>query len=151
MEKILILMSCGRHDRGKLFPRSKRQIEHLKHPIAKIAGSLDMQTCAVFHDGSPEALETISLMEVPDNGEREFLMASLKSGPDEYELNKTFRLVEDVDRPVILLVVDHIYASKFASFYLDRLEKSVETHHLTEGEAVIVEADGTFHLLSPQD
>jgi len=151
MDKTLILMACGRNDRGKLFPRAKRQIEHLKHPIAKIAGDLDMQTCAVFHDGSPEALETISLLEVPDNGEREFLMASLKTGPDEYELNKTFRLVEDVEKPAIVLVLDHVFASKFAAFYLDRLDKSVESHHVSEGEAVIVEADGTFHLLSPQD
>jgi hypothetical protein len=151
MDKILILMACGRNDRGKLFPRAKRQLEHLQHPIAKIAGNLDMHNCAVFHDGSPEAIETITIMGIPDNGEREFLMASLKTGPDEYELNKTFRLVEDIEKPVIVLVLDHVYASQFASFYLDRLEKSVEAHHLSEGEAVIVEADGTFHLLSPQD
>jgi hypothetical protein len=144
-------MACGRNDRGKLFPRAKRQIEHLKHPIARIAGTLSIDNCMVFHDGSPEALESIALLGVPDNGEREYLMASLKTGPDDYELNKTFRLVEEVETSIVILVLDHVYASKFSAFYLDRLEKSVEAHHLSEGEAIVIEADGTFHLLSPQD
>ena len=49
----LVLIAYGRHDnRGKLFPRTKRQIDNLKAPLQQLVGDFTGEDYCVYHDGT---------------------------------------------------------------------------------------------------
>jgi hypothetical protein len=154
MEATVVLIACGRHDRGRLFPRTRRQIDNLKEPLQKLIGELDSGEYLVFHDGTNQAQETaerIGFSFHSAEGERDFLGCTAHVLPDEYELRKAFRLVEEAQQKRVIFVADQAYLSLFARFYLARLQKDNAAPGISQGDAVVIETDGTLHLVSPPD
>ncbi len=86
-----------------------------------------------------------------NQGERDFLAASYKQTPEEYEMNKAFRLIQQTDKDLITLVLDSVYAASFASFCLEKIGKAAEKLNVSEGDAIVIQADGTCQLISPPD
>jgi len=150
----LVLIAYGRHDRGKLFPRTRRQIDSLKEPLQRLVGDFASADCRVYHDGTDQAQETalqIGFSFGPEECECEFLSYIPRVVPDEYDLTKAYRLVEQAPQKNIFLVGDPAYVSHFARFYLARLQKPKPTAGITQGEAVVIRDDGSLHVVSPQD
>jgi hypothetical protein len=151
----LVLVVCGKHDRGHLFPKARRQVENLKAPLRKLLGEFDGNSPLVFHDGSPQAEATVALMGFPyesNQGERSFFFAPERTGPDEWDVNQAYQLIAKTDTErIVFFVVDRKFATKFAQFYQRRLGKPAEPLRLGEGDAVVFETDGTRHVLSPRD
>jgi hypothetical protein len=151
----LVVMACGKHDRGSLFPKARRQLENLKAALRKSLGDFDGKNSVVFHDGSPQAEATVALMGFAyesNQGERTFFFSPERNGPDEWDLNKGFELLVKTDTErTVFFVVDRKYAERFVPFYRTRLGKPVERVRFGEGDAVVFETDGTLHVLSPGD
>ena len=152
----VLLLACGKHDRGNLFPKTKRQFESLKAPLTALLGSLDTEHCLVFHDGSKQAEATAALLELPpecNQGERTFLYSPATSDPDDYEMDKAVDLILKADlKDVLFFILDSVYTLRFASYYQRRLlGQSTDEPRIGPGCAVVFKADGTMHVLTPFD
>jgi hypothetical protein len=155
MGSTVVLIAYGRHDRGRLFPKTIRQIESLKEPLQDTIGGLEEDTYNVYYDGTDQAQETAGRMGLAlhtEEAAREFLGCTSHLAPDEYDLSKALKLVEQApEKKVIFFVTDPAYVSCFAKFYLSRMQKKAVMQGITQSEAVVIETDGTLHVISPRD
>jgi len=154
MESTVVLIAYGRHDRGRLFPRTRRQIDNLKEPLQKLIGDPGTGEYLVFHDGTLQAQETaerIGFSFHAEDGERDFLGCTTHTRPDEFDLGKACRLIEQAPQKKVVFVADQTYLSDLARFYLNRLQKEDATAGMSQGDAVVIETDGTLHRVSARD
>jgi hypothetical protein len=153
-ETTLVLLAYGRHDRGNLFPKARRQLENLLPRVRRIVGEFESGKCLVFHDGTKQAEETVWRMEFPtgaNQGERYFLDSPMGAGPDDFEMYKAYRLVQDAGIPIVILVTNHVYVRKFSSYYLTKIGKDAVLPQICPGDGVVIEHDGTLHPLVSHD
>jgi DNA-binding MurR/RpiR family transcriptional regulator len=154
MGSTVVLIAYGRHDRGKLFPKTIRQIDSLREPLQDTLGGLEEGTYNVYYDGTNQAEETAGRMGLAlhtEEASREFLGCTAHLAPDEYDLTKALKLVEQAPQKYVIFVADPAYVSCFAKFYLSRMQKKVAVQGITQSEAVVIETDGTLHVISPRD
>jgi hypothetical protein len=153
MEKRLVLVAYGRHDRGKLFPKTRRQVHELKDSLNEIVGTMNSGNVAGFHDGTLQAEQTIDLLGLPADanlGYRDFLLCPARlGGPEEFEMVRALHVIEHLDKEIVVFAVDRLYVAKFASFYLSRLGKGEQNRSIPDGSAVVIEQDGKCHILVP--
>jgi hypothetical protein len=151
----LVLIAYGRHDdRGKLFPRTKRQIDNLKEPLQRLVGDFTSDDYRVYHDGTDPAQETAAQIGFSCGTEEckcEFLGCVSREPPDKDNLTKAFRLVEQAEQKNVVFVGDPAYVSHFARFYMTQLQKKQPAPEVTRGGAVVFRADGTLHSVLPLD
>jgi hypothetical protein len=152
--KTLVLIAYGRHDRGRLFPRTRRQIDSLKEPLQKLTGGLDTENYRLYHDGTDQAQETAVEIGLPypaEECECDFLSCT-RATPDEYDMSKAFRVVEREEQKNIVFVGDQAYVSHFARFYMERMQtKKKAPPGIVPCAALVIQADGTSQLVSPHD
>lgn len=152
-ETFLVLLAYGRHDRGTLFPRAKRQVKNLLPRLKKIVGEFKPGNCLVFHDGTVQAEETVWRCEFPagaNQGEHTFL-GSGRHGPDSFEMHAAYRLVQETETKVMVLVVHHRYANKFLAYCLAKTENEKIPPTLHEGDALLIDNMGEFQFLESYD
>jgi hypothetical protein len=129
-------------------------VDHLKEWLQRLIGNLDGGDHVVYHDGTDQATETTERIGFPlqaEANERDYLGCTAQLAPDEYDLRKVWRLVEEAPEKNVIFITDCVYLSHFARFYLARLQKENPTPDILPGDAVVITDDGVLHHLSPRD
>jgi hypothetical protein len=154
MERNVVLIASGRHDRGHLFPRAKRQVDCLKELLQKLVGTLNTGDHVAYYDGTEQAKETAERIGLSCQGEKaecEFLGGNARLAPDEYDMRKAIQLVEQTPEKSVVLVTDEAYLSRFAHLYLARLQKKDPAPGIGPGDAVVITEKGSLHHVSARD
>jgi hypothetical protein len=141
MERNVVLIASGRHDRGRLFPRTKRQVDCLRELLQKLVGNLNPSDHVAYYDGTEQAKETAERIGLSFDGEKaecNFLGGNARLAPDEFDLGKALQLVEKTPEKNVVLVTDETYLSKFTRLYLARLKKKDPAPGICPGDAVVI-------------